>query len=298
MEDYYDILGVDEDASQKQIKDAYRKKAKKHHPDSKEGDEEKFKKINEAHKVLGDKDNRREYDRRRKYGAGPDGFDFEDGWKKRGSSFDDFAQEFGQGFSGGGIDIGELFNEFGRQRTGRRHRSGFQGGTQPRRNLELILDFEESLTETTKQVRIERDIDEIKIPAGVPPGWSKQLDNQKNLHVVVNVQDPKNYYKRQGLDLYKKIKLNALRALTGVKIRLKNVYGEKIQVDIPPQTSPGELFVVSEEAIKFKNRTGNLYLKIEYSMPNLNQEELDELREFTKKVVSKNKQKDFNVDNG
>lgn len=299
MEDYYDVLGVDEEASQKEIKEAYRKKAKKYHPDSKEGNEDKFKKINKAHSVLGDEENRRKYDRKRKYGSGPDGFGFEDGWQKGGPSFDDFAQEFGQGFSGGGINIEELFNEFGSQRRGRRHRSGFHGGSQPRRNLELILDFEESLTETTKQVRIGRDIEEIKIPAGVPPGWSKQLDNQKNMHVVVNVQDPQNYYKRQGHDLYKKIKMNALRALTGVKIRLENVYGEKIQVNVPPQTSPGELFVVSDEGINFKNRTGNLYLKIEYSMPTLNEDELSELREFTKKVVNKNKQnkKDFNLDN-
>ncbi len=279
MTDYYDILGVDEDASQEEIKDAYRKKAKEHHPDSKSGDEEKFKKVNEAHKVLGDKKKRAEYDRKRKYGSGPEGFDFESGWQKGGQGFDDFASEFGAEFSGGGINIEDIFSQF--------RGGGFgRGRGQPRRNLEIVIPFEKSLTDTSKTLRIGRDVVEIDIPAGVPPGWSKTIDEERNIHAVINVQDPKNYYKRQGLDLYKKIKLNALRAITGVKIRLENVYDEKIEVDIPPQTSPGELFIVSNEGVKFKNRQGNLYLRIQYTMPDLTQEELSELRGFTKKVIS------------
>lgn len=279
MTDYYDILGVDEDASQEEIKDAYRKKAKEHHPDSKSGNEEKFKKVNEAHKVLGDKKKRAEYDRKRKYGSGPEGFDFENGWQKGGQGFDDFASEFGAEFSGGGINIEDIFSQF--------RGGGFgRGRGQPRRNLEIVIPFEKSLTDTSKTLRIGRDVVEIDIPAGVPPGWSKTIDEERNIHAVINVRDPKNYYKRQGLDLYKKIKLNALRAITGVKIRLENVYDEKIEVDIPPQTSPGELFIVSNEGVKFKNRQGNLYLRIQYTMPDLTQEELGELRGFTKKVIS------------
>lgn len=279
MTDYYDILGVNEDASQEEIKDAYRKKAKEHHPDSKSGNEERFKKINEAHKVLGDKKKRAEYDRKRKYGSGPEGFDFENGWQKGGQGFDDFASEFGAEFSGGGINIEDIFSQF--------RGGGFgRGRGQPRRNLEIVIPFEKSLTDTSKTLRIGRDVVEIDIPAGVPPGWSKTIDEERNIHAVINVRDPKNYYKRQGLDLYKKIKLNALRSITGVKIRLENVYDEKIEVDIPPQTSPGELFIVSNEGVKFKNRQGNLYLRIQYSMPDLNQEELNELRGFTKKVIS------------
>lgn len=279
MTDYYDILNVDEDASQEEIKDAYRKKAKEHHPDSKSGNEEKFKKVNEAHKVLGDKKKRAEYDRKRKYGSGPEGFDFENGWQKGGKGFDDFASEFGTEFSGGGINIEDIFSQF--------RGGGFgRGRGQPRRNLEIVIPFDKSLTDTSKTLRIGRDVVEIDIPAGVPPGWSKTIDEERNIHAVINVQDPKNYYKRQGLDLYKKIKLNALRAITGVKIRLENVYDEKIEVDIPPQTSPGELFIVSNEGVKFKNRQGNLYLRIQYTMPDLTQEELGELRGFTKKVIS------------
>jgi len=291
MDDYYDILGVSEDASQEEIKDAYRKKAKKHHPDSKSGNEEKFKKINEAHKVLGDKKKRAKYDRKRKYGSGPEGFDFENGWQKGGQSFDDFASEFGAEFSGGGINIEDIFSQFRGGGFGRK-----QG--QPRRNLEIIIPFEKSLTETNKTLRIGRDVVEIDIPAGVPPGWSKTIDEERNIHAVINVQDPKNYYKRQGLDLYKKIKLNALRAITGVKIRLENVYDEKIEVDIPPQTSPNELFIVSNEGVKFKNREGNLYLRIQYTMPELTQDELSDLRGFTKKVISstEDSKRDYKTD--
>jgi len=224
-------------------------------------------------------------------GSGPEGFNFENGWQKGGQSFDDFASEFGAEFSGGGINIEDIFSQFRGGGFGKR-----QG--RPRRNLEIIIPFEKSLTETNKTLRIGRDVVEIDIPAGVPPGWSKTIDEERNIHAVINVQDPKNYYKRQGLDLYKKIKLNALRAITGVKIRLENVYDEKIEVDIPPQTSPNELFIVSNEGVKFKNREGNLYLRIQYTMPDLTQDELSELRGFTKKVISstEDSKRDYKTD--
>ncbi|OKY78635.1 MAG: DnaJ type Zn finger domain [Candidatus Methanohalarchaeum thermophilum] len=109
-EDYYEILGVDRNASQEEIKKAYRKKAKKYHPDSNsdEADEEKFKEINEAYKVLSDEEKRKKYDQFGKAGV-------DDSYKRRArSDFSDFEDIFSSFF-------GDIFNQ---GRTGRRRERG------------------------------------------------------------------------------------------------------------------------------------------------------------------------------
>jgi len=103
MKDYYQILGVSRDASEEEIKRAYRKLAHQHHPDKAGGDEGKFKEISEAYRVLSDKKKRANYDR---FGVaeGPAGFG---GWQGVDpSAFQGFAGEYGMG------DLGEIFESF------------------------------------------------------------------------------------------------------------------------------------------------------------------------------------------
>ncbi len=115
MKDYYKILGVSENATQDEIKQAYKKLAMKYHPDRNPGDkqaEEKFKEINEAYSVLSDPEKRRQYDQLRKFGyvgvdsgfSGGD-FNFED-------IFSNFRTGFGEGFGFGGSFIDDLLNQF------------------------------------------------------------------------------------------------------------------------------------------------------------------------------------------
>lgn len=135
MEDYYNILGVDEDASQEEIKKAYYKLAHKHHPD-KGGEGEKFKKINKAYQVLSDEKKRNQYDRH--------GSSFRQGDGSRFSGFGDFS-DFGE-------DIGfeDIFSEFfagGGVRTEKR-------GEDVKIDLELSL--KEILTETRRGVTLEK----------------------------------------------------------------------------------------------------------------------------------------------
>ncbi|MGM0438853.1 MAG: molecular chaperone DnaJ [Patescibacteria group bacterium] len=103
-EDYYDILGVSKDASQEEIKKAYRKKAHKHHPD-KGGDEEKFKKINEAYQVLSDEKKRKQYDQFGKQGAkgraGFNGGGFQGNFQGANFNAEDLGDIFGEFFGGG-----------------------------------------------------------------------------------------------------------------------------------------------------------------------------------------------------
>ncbi|MCF8000323.1 MAG: molecular chaperone DnaJ [Halanaerobiales bacterium] len=138
--DYYDILGVSKDASQKEIKKAYRKLAKKYHPDTNDGDEkssEKFKEISEAYEILSDPEKRKRYDQYGHSGIGEDDF-----------NFDDFAR----GGFGGFEDIFDMF--FGGGRGGRSRRRGPQRG----RDLQykLQISFEEAAFGAEKQITIPR----------------------------------------------------------------------------------------------------------------------------------------------
>ena len=106
-QDYYEVLGVDKNASDDEIKKAFRKAAVKHHPD-KGGDEAKFKEINEAYEVLKDKDKRQRYDQFGHAGVGNDGGGFS------GNPFEGFSGFGGQNvhFDFGGGDFGDIFSSF------------------------------------------------------------------------------------------------------------------------------------------------------------------------------------------
>ncbi len=158
-EDYYDILGVDRDASQDEIKKAYRKKAKKYHPDKnpENADEarEKFKKISEAYEVLADEEKRKRYDRYGKQGvkqefSGGD-FDWSD-FSHRGDVEDLFSDLFGGG-KRGGQGVEDLFSSFfgGRRRSGRKKQN---------RGKDLRMRFEVDLKDvkdgTEKTVKLSR----------------------------------------------------------------------------------------------------------------------------------------------
>ena len=156
-EDYYDILGVSRDASQDEIKKAYRKLAHKHHPD-KGGDEERFKKINEAYNVLSDEKKRSQYDRFGKAGAsaGASGFDFGgQNYQGQGFSFD-----FGSG--GGFDDMGDVFEQIfsnfgGQSRTRTRTRKKTNKDNDIKIDLEVNL--KEILNQTKKEVNLTRMVD-------------------------------------------------------------------------------------------------------------------------------------------
>lgn len=149
--DYYDILGVSDDASQAEIKRTYRKLAQQYHPDSGGGDEDRFKEVNEAFQVLGDEDTRKEYDEIRRLGAAGVGFGQQTG------RFGGDARDMG--------DLGDLLNQifeqgggggpFGQGFTTRRR------GAEPRKGRDLRasvhLSFEDALTGVRTKLRIRGD---------------------------------------------------------------------------------------------------------------------------------------------
>ncbi len=146
--DYYEILGVDKNASSSEIKKAFRSLAQKHHPDKKTGDEKKFKEANDAYSVLSDEKKKKQYDT---YGsadsnAGSGGFNSSGGF-----DFSGFSGGFNSGgFESSGFDFSDIFG------------GGFGGETQTRRGddiaVELKIIFKESVFGTEKTFNLKKDI--------------------------------------------------------------------------------------------------------------------------------------------
>ncbi|KZX10249.1 molecular chaperone DnaJ [Methanobrevibacter filiformis] len=142
--DYYEVLGVEKEANEKEIKKAYRKLAMKYHPDVSEEEEatEKFKEISEAYAVLSDEDKKQKYDQ---FGhAGMDGFSTEDIF--RNANFDDIFSGFG------GFDVGNIFDMFGFG--GGSRRRGSQRGSDIQREVSITL--EEAASGVEKEIRVRR----------------------------------------------------------------------------------------------------------------------------------------------
>lgn len=147
MKDYYSILGIDKKASKEDVKKAFHKLAHKYHPDKKDGDEAKFKEVNEAYQVLSDDQKRAQYDQ---FGsAGPQGFGNGNGQGFGGFDFGGFANQNG-GFE---FDLGDMFGDLG---------SIFGGGGRSRGRARrgsdlqtsINLDFKESIFGVEKEIRI------------------------------------------------------------------------------------------------------------------------------------------------
>ena len=165
--DYYEVLGVSKNASDDEIKKAYRKLAIKYHPDKNPGDktaEEKFKEINEAHDVLSDKQKRARYDQFGHAGVGGSGNPFGGNNPFNNGNFNFNGQTFNFDFGGGGFDdiLGSIFG-FGNA-SSRRPRRGADYETR------ITISFEEAIFGTTKTVNVNDDSLKIKIPAGIDDG--------------------------------------------------------------------------------------------------------------------------------
>ncbi len=145
MKDYYQILGVEKNATKEDIKKAFRKLAHKYHPDKKNGDEKKFKEVNEAHQVLSDEKKRSEYDSYGRVFSGGGGYGNQGGFGGGQWDFSDFAGA--QGFED--FDIGDIFGEFfGGRKAGRPRGRDIA--------IDMELDFEDSVFGIEKKVLLNK----------------------------------------------------------------------------------------------------------------------------------------------
>lgn len=225
QKDYYDILGVDEDASQEEIKKTYKRLAKKYHPDTsdEENAEEKFKEIGEAYAVLSDEEKRKKYDQFRQYGSSPgsngfqfdsEGFDFFDlfrqatgpsGGGRRGrgggqpggaSPFEDLFQGAGGGAQNVQFDMGGGFDP--RQQAGRAGRRQ-QAGTRRRSDNEITRRIPLKLALLGGKLKVKTPQGQtvkLTIDPGTQPGTKLKVPNQgpggSDLIVEIDVKIPEN----------------------------------------------------------------------------------------------------------
>ena len=247
--DYYEILGVSRNASDDEIKKAYRKLAVKYHPDKNPGNkeaEEKFKEINEAHDVLSDKQKRARYDQFGHAGVGgASGNPFAGGGNPFGGGFNYNGQTFNFDFGGGGLDD-ILGNIFGFGAGARRARRGADYQTS------VTLTFEEAIFGTNKKVSDDKGKEiNVKIPAGIDDGMSIKLRGKGgpapeggseagDLYVRIRVK-PHKTLTREGAIILSEKTISMVDAALGCEVEVETVDGP-VTMKVPAGTQSGPPF--------------------------------------------------------
>jgi len=288
--DYYKVLGLDKSASPDDIKKAYRKLARKYHPDLNPNDEaakKKFQELNEANEVLTDPEKRKKYDQ---YG---------ENWK-HGDEYERAQQQYRQQSGGGrtqnpfegfdfnysgNYDTGE-YSDFFEQMFGSRFGSGRRGsyrGQDYQAEVELTLaqaatTHQQTFTINGKNIR-------ITIPAGVEDGQKIRLKGQGSegtnggpkgdLYITFLVKsDPR--FQRKGNDLYSKVEIDIYTALLGGDAIVDTLSG-KIKVKIKPETQNGTKIRLRGKGFpiyKKEDSYGDFYAEVLVKLPtNLNEEQ-------------------------
>uniref|UniRef100_Q31E19 Chaperone protein DnaJ n=1 Tax=Hydrogenovibrio crunogenus (strain DSM 25203 / XCL-2) TaxID=317025 RepID=Q31E19_HYDCU len=301
--DYYEILGVDRNASEADIKKAYRKLAGKHHPDKPSGDETKFKEINEAYEVLGDKEKRQMFDQ-----LGPNYHNgqnfqpppgYEDifggggfGGGQAGGFSDFFESMFGGGFGGGG---------FGGQ-GGFGHQGGFQqkGDDQV---VKVLVSLEDAVNGASKSLNIQVPTAnnygqvsqqpkqlKVKIPAGVKQGSRIRLSGQGapgygggpngDLYLEVDLQNHP-LYKVDGEDIILNLPLTPWEAALGTKAEIPTLKG-KVNMNIPAGTQSGAKLRIKGRGLGKGDKAGNQYIVVQIHTPPA---DTDEAKAFYEKMA-------------
>ena len=268
----YETLEINENAAADEIKKAYRKLARKYHPDvNKDKDaEEKFKEINAAYEVLSNQDKKMQYDQ---YGDSMFG----------GQNFHDFAQ----GQSGAGVDLDEILRNmfgggggggFGNSGFGQ---SGFGGGFQePDLDIQaqITIPFATAILGGKQHISLNNDSFDVKIPEGIKDGQKIRAKGKGkamqgypkgDLIIKINISES-DEYERDGYILTKSFDLPLKTALFGGKIEIKTIHKD-ITLKVPTNTKQNQKFRVKELGVLNKKTSskGDLYLKANITLPKL-----------------------------
>ncbi len=301
--DYYDVLGIKRSASEAEIKNAYRKLAREHHPDmvakeDKEQAEKRFKEINEAYQVLNDPEKRKMYDQYGHAGFGP-GQAGGNPFAGAGGQWGPFSYSYST--SGNPNDMGfdpfDIFEDvFGFR--------GFGGARQPRKgkNLfyEMHIDFADAVKGIEKEVNIDSGKLKIKIPQGARDGTELRFAGRGmpgpegvpagDLYISLRVKTPKEF-QRVGDNLATSIEINFATAALGGEVEvpvvdIENSTGvSKVKIKIPSGTQPNtqiRLRGLGMPRLQSSGR-GDVVVQVFISIPKrLNKKQKQALEEYLK----------------
>lgn len=275
MSTYYEVLGVQENATQDEIKKAFRVLASKHHPD-KGGDTATFQRIQEAYGVLGDEQKRQQYDMQRQNPF--PGFRFHH--QNVGEGFDPFSEIFGFGPEG-----------FFRQRA------------EPRKNrslrIQLVIDLADTLSPISKYIQVNgpqgtKNV-KIDLPQGVRTGQTIKYpglgDNSNpnlppgDLLVEIHVR-PDDRFQINNVDLYTIVFVDCLDAITGCNTKIQGLDGRELEFSVLPGTQPGAKYKLKGQGLYVPNSSirGDLYAVINLTVKKLDPNSIDLIRKVKEQI--------------
>jgi curved DNA-binding protein len=300
FKDYYATLGVAKSASDKEIKQAFRKLARKYHPDVNPGDkaaEARFKEINEANEVLSDPEKRRKYDElganwRMYEQAAPGAGDPFAGWNVdvggsgggyRTVSAEELRDIFGtedpfsdffKTFFGGGVQSGERRSTRGRGSRARRGRDVEQ---------EIELSLEDAFQGVTRRLAIKHDghtrTVDVRIPAGVGDGSRVRVSGEGeqgqgegrsgDLYLRIRLH-PHPVFTRKGPDLHVKLRVPVTTAVLGGEAEVPTITGRPLRLRVPATTQNGQVFRLKGQGMTQTGMTqdrGDLFATVEVELP-------------------------------
>lgn len=292
--DYYETLGVSKTASEDEIRSAFRKLARKYHPDvakDKKTAEEKFKQINEAYEVLSDPEKRKKYDQLGADWNQPGGFQPPPGWGAQPPGGGGFRQRGGGNggveFEFGGTGFSDFFEAFFGGGRGRSAFGGFGGreATAERGadvEADIMVTLEEALHGSTRTVSLRRTTSskvetyQVKIPRGVHEGQRIRLAGQgeagerggQNGDLFLRVRLARHPdFSVEGSDLVHELKIAPWQAVLGTEAKVPTLEGS-VRLKIPPGTRGGQRFRVRERGLPSSaGARGDLYVDAQIDIP-------------------------------
>jgi curved DNA-binding protein len=305
FKDYYSTLGVAKTSTGKEIKQAYRKLARKHHPDVNPGDntaESKFKEINEAYEVLGDPEKRKKYDELganwRMYeqagaAGGPGAASRAGGWNVNvggtpGGGFRTMTEEEMREMFGDADPFSDFFHTFFGGSVGSEGARAGRGGRKGNRKgrdfeQEIQLGLEDAYGGAMRRLSIKQDgharTVDVRIPPGVGEGSRVRVAGEGehgagggqsgDLYLRIHVA-PHPQFERKGKDLYKRVMIPLTTAVLGGEVEVTTIGGKALRLKIPPMTQYGQVFRLKGHgmpAVGKPDERGDLYATVDVELP-------------------------------
>ena len=303
FKDYYSTLGVTKASTEKEIKQAFRKLARKFHPDVNPGDkqsESKFKEINEAYEVLGDASKRKKYDElganwrayeQAEARGGPNPFagQYGGGGGRGPGGFRTMTQEEMEALFGDSNPFSDFFTTFfggagpdaGDARRSTRGRGRQRAGRDVEHEIELTLD--EAYQGTMRRLSLKHDgharAVDVRIPAGVSDGSRVRVAGEGehgvggatsgDLYLRVKLASHPEF-ERKGRDLYVKVPLPVTTAVLGGEAEVRTLEGKPVRLKVPPLTQNGQVFRLKGYGmpkVGKPDEKGDLYARVEVQLP-------------------------------